>query len=122
ANIASPLGTIDVRGDVRDHVRAVTASSKDYDLDAFVIGMPLNMDGSEGDQAKLTRKFGDALSRQTNLPVHYFDERLSSRAAQELLRPAELSRKRQRGKEDAVAAQVILQAFLDAGPPHEACD
>lgn len=122
AKIASPLETIAARGDPANHVQAVLAAAEGYDIDAFVVGLPLNMDDSEGEQAKLTRGFGDALARLTHLPVHYFDERLSSHAAQELLRPAELTRKKRRAIEDSVAAQVILQAFLDTlppyGPPH----
>jgi putative Holliday junction resolvase len=72
------------------------------------------MDGSEGEQAKLVRKFGDHLHGLSAKPVHYFDERLSSYAADELLQPAELTRKKRKARHDSVAAQVILQNFLDA--------
>jgi len=116
ARIASPLGTVDARGGLADHVQLVLAAAGEYDVGAFVVGMPFNMDGSEGEQAKVTRRFGDGLARESGRPVYYFDERLSSHTAQELLRPAELTRKKQRKTEDAVAAQVILQAFLDAQP------
>ncbi len=116
AKIASPLDTVEARGDLADHVRAVLAAAEGYDIDAFVIGLPLNMDGSEGEQAKITRTFGDRLAQLTGSRVHYFDERLSSHAAQELLQPAGLPHKKQRAVENAVAAQVILQSFLDAGP------
>ena len=116
AKIASPLNTIEVRGDLASHVQAVLTAVEKYDVDAFVIGLPLNMDGSEGEQAKVTQTFGAELARRTGLPVHYFDERLSSHAAQELLQPAELTRKKRKAVEDSVAGQVILQAFLDARP------
>ena len=112
ARIASPLDTVEVRGDLAARVQAVLDAAIGYDIDAFVIGLPLNMDGSEGEQAKITRKFGDELARLTHSPVHYFDERLSSRTAQELLRPAELTHKKERAVENAIAAQVILQGFL----------
>ena len=114
AGIASPLGTIEVHGDITDQVRAVLSSSQDYDVGVFVVGLPLNMDGTEGEQAKLTRRFGDALAHTSGRPVHYWDERLSSHAARGLLQPAELTRKKRKAVEDSVAAQVILQSFLDA--------
>ena len=112
--IATPVTTVEARGSLADHVTAVRAVADDYDLDAFVVGLPLNMNDTEGEQAKLTRRFGDALEAASGKPVHYFDERLSSHAADELLAPAELTRKKRKSIQDAVAAQVILQGFLDA--------
>lgn len=114
AGIASPLETIAVHGTVARCVQAVLAVAEDYDVDAFVVGLPANMDGTEGEQAKVTRGFGDELARQAAKPVHFADERLSSVAADELLRPADLSRKKRKTVQDAVAAQVILQGFLEA--------
>jgi putative Holliday junction resolvase len=112
--IASPLQTIDARGPVSSHVEAVIAVASKYDVDAFVVGLPFNMDGTETDQAKITRRFGDELCRASGKPVRYWDERLSSVAARELLKPGGLSRKKHRAVEDCVAAQVILQSFFDA--------
>ena len=111
--IASPVETVVVRGSVADHVRLVVERAEHYEVDAFVVGLPINMDGTEGQQAKITRTFGDELQKVTGKPVHYFDERLSSSAAQELLQPAELTRKKRKARLDAVAAQVILQGFLN---------
>ena len=113
AGVASPVETIEARGGITDQVRAVETTAQEYQVDAFVIGLPLNMEGTEGDQAKVARKFGEALARTTGKPVHYWDERLSSRHAQELLQPAGLTHRQQRAIEDSVAAQVILQGFLD---------
>ena len=114
--IATPITTVEARGRVDDHVGAVLSVANEYDVDAFVVGLPLNMDDTEGPQAKLTRKFGESLAQESGKPTHYFDERLSSHAAQELLRPAELTRKKRKSVQDAVAAQVILQGFLDGRP------
>ena len=111
--VASSLQTIEVKGTVNVHVDAVIAVVEDYPIDAFVVGLPKNMDDTEGGQAKITRRFGDQLAHRTGKPVHYFDERLSSHAADELLQPADLSRKKHKAVQDAVAAQVILQGFLD---------
>lgn len=114
--IASPLHTVNVHPIDAENVKAVVAIGVEYGVDAFVMGLPLNMDDTEGKQAKVTRAFGDKLAEQSGLAVHYFDERLSSVAADELLFPAELTHKKKKAVQDAVAAQVILQGFLDSGP------
>jgi len=114
ATLASPLATIAASGNLSDEIAAVLSGAKDYEIDAFVVGLPLNMDDTEGDQAKTVRRFGTELGRVSGKPVHYWDERLSSHAAEELLRPAELTRKKRKARLDRVAAQVILQGFLDA--------
>ena len=113
ATIASPLRTIQSRGDAGQDAMAVAAVAREYEVDELVVGLPLNMDGTEGEQAKICRTFGEALQRETGLPVSYCDERLSSFAADELLRPAELTRKKKKARRDRVAAQVMLQGFLE---------
>ncbi len=112
--LATPLTTISATGRWEDDVSAVLKEADDYGIDEFVVGLPLNMDDSEGPQAKLTRRFGEAIAKRCAKPVHFFDERLSSLAADDLLRPAELTNKKHKAKRDRVAAQVILQDFLDA--------
>ena len=120
ATLASPLSTIHASGNLSDEIAAVLSCVKEYEIDAFVVGLPLNMDDTEGDQAKTVRRFGSKLARISGKPVHYWDERLSSHAAEELLRPAELTRKKRKDRLDRVAAQVMLQGFLDdrtSAPP-----
>ena len=112
--IASPIVTMQACGRTEDDVRAILRVAQTHDAEAFVIGLPLNMDGSEGPQAKLTRSFGDRLASVSRRPIHYFDERLSSHAAVQLMIPAELTRKKKKARLDAVAAQVILHGFLQA--------
>lgn len=114
--IASPITVVQSRGRSADDIQAVIAVAQEYGVDAFVVGLPLNMDDTEGPQAKLTRRFGDALARSADKPVHYHDERLSTCAADDLLQPAELTRKKKKRVADAVAAQVILQGFLESLP------
>lgn len=111
--LASPLVTLDCSGAPAGDVAAVIAQAASYGVDEFVVGLPLNMDGTEGKQAKIARRFGGELSRRSGKPVHFHDERLSSIAADEMLRPAELSRKKKKRRRDRVAAQVFLQDFLD---------
>ena len=119
ATLASPLKTIDAAANLSDQVAAVLSCAREYEIDAFVVGLPLNMDDTEGNQAKTVRRFGAELERISGKPVHYWDERLSSHAAEELLRPAELTRKKHKARLDRIAALVILQGFLDAriSPP-----
>jgi len=112
--IASPLTTLAVRGGAADSAREVIAAVEDYEVAEWVVGLPLNMDGSEGPQAKATRAFAKQLDRLSGKQVHLWDERLSSRTADGYLAEAELTRKKRKARRDRVAAQVILQGFLDA--------
>lgn len=112
--IASPLSVIVSQGDLAAQVREVMAAGREYEVEAYVLGLPLNMDGSVGRQAELTRAFGDLLARVSGLEVHYWDERLSSHGADVYLSEAALTSKKRRARRDAVAAQIILQSFLDA--------
>lgn len=112
--LATPLSTLPATGRHERDVEAVLALANEYETDGYVVGLPLNMDGTEGEACKIARRFGDLLARLAEKPVHYWDERLSSVAAEELLRPAELTRKKRKAQLDRVAAQVILQGFFDA--------
>lgn len=80
---------------------------------AIVLGLPLNMDGSEGPRAQSTRAFARNLARLTPLPIGYWDERLSTVAAERALIEADTSRKRRKEVIDQVAAGYILQGALD---------
>jgi len=111
--VASPLKMLPSHGDLRANAKSVAHIAAEYEIDAFVVGLPLNMDDTEGPQAKTVRAFGEVLAEVTGKPIHYFDERLSSVEAEELMRPADLTRKRKTARLDGVAAQVILQAFMD---------
>ncbi|THD84500.1 Holliday junction resolvase RuvX [Aliigemmobacter aestuarii] len=79
----------------------------------FVVGLPRNMDGSEGPRAQATRAFARNLSGLTPLPIGFWDERLSTVAAERALLEADASRKRRKEVIDAVAAGYILQGALD---------
>lgn len=79
----------------------------------MVLGLPLNMDGSEGPRAQATRAFARNLTRLTDLPLTYWDERLSTVAATRALLEADTSRKRRNEVIDHVAAGYILQGALD---------
>jgi putative Holliday junction resolvase len=113
--IASPLGVVECAGDVSQTVeRVIAEASAEFDVDAWVVGLPLNMDGSEGPQAKVNREFASRLESATGQPVHLFDERLSSRQADIHMSQTGLTHQQKKRRRDALAAQVILQSFLDA--------
>ena len=111
--IAFPLDTIAGRNDVTRDARNVANRGEAENAGAFVVGLPINMDGSEGDQAGLTRRFAAELERLSKKPVHFHDERLSSAAAHEAMDVAGLSSKQRKDLTDQLAARQILQAFFD---------
>ena len=82
----------------------------------IVVGWPLNMDGSEGPRTARTAAFIDALSARTSVPIARWDERLSTKIAESVLLEANASRAKRRTVVDKLAAQIILQSYLDAHP------
>lgn len=115
ARLASPSGVIDGVGTPTDDAERVARWAAEREIAVFVVGLPLNMDGSAGPQAAIARQFAAALRGRVAEPVELFDERLSSFQADEHLAATGLSRAKQKRRRDAIAAQVILQSFLDAG-------
>ncbi len=111
--VATPADVVPGRNDPVADVAAVLKLVGEYAVDALVVGLPLNMDDTEGDQAKLTRRFGTLLAERSGLPVHYQDERLSSFAADDALQGSELTSQQRKRQRDKLAAAAILQAFLD---------
>jgi putative Holliday junction resolvase len=82
-------------------------------IDAVVIGLPLNMDDSEGPRAKRVRQFASGLEAQTDCPVTLHDERLSSFEADCLSEDLNLTRKKKKKRLDAIAAAAILRSFIE---------
>lgn len=82
-------------------------------VEAVVLGLPLNMDGTEGPRARKVVEFSRVLETKTGLPVHFHDERLSSFEAESALREAGLHGNRRKRRVDMVAAQIILQGYLN---------
>ena len=82
-------------------------------VEEIVIGLPKNMNGTEGPMAEEVRDFGRRLEEKTGLPVIFWDERLTTLAAERTLLEADLSRKKRKQKIDQVAAVFILQNYLD---------
>jgi putative Holliday junction resolvase len=108
--IASPLLVIEGQ---KDLIRKITDIIKSENVEAVVIGLPLNMDDSQGFQAEHVFHFAEQLKAHLQIPIHLQDERLSSFAADEKLAPAEFTRKKKKKRLDAIAAAEILEAFLE---------
>jgi len=83
------------------------------EVKAFVIGLPINMDGSQGPRAQATRAFVRNMEQKTEIPFVYWDERLSTVAAERVLIEMDVSRKKRDGRIDSAAASFILQGALD---------
>ncbi|MFT3706735.1 MAG: Holliday junction resolvase RuvX [Archangium sp.] len=118
---AQGITTLERRGPRKD-LEALIETAQQYGVDRFVIGLPLNMDGSEGPRAEATRKFGAGLESESKLPVIYWDERLTTVAAHRMLLEADVSRKKRKEVVDQIAAVLILQGWLDAQKPKSALE
>lgn len=81
----------------------------------WVVGLPVHLSGSESQKSKEARQFGQWLEALTKVPVEYYDERYTSAQAEELLQNANLTRKRRKARLDALAAQIMLTAYLESG-------
>jgi putative Holliday junction resolvase len=110
--IASPLSTISRTKFKADAARLLAIAAK-HEIGGFVLGLPQNLNGSEGPRAQATRAFARNLNRLSNLPVLLWDERLSTAAAERALLEADASRKRRGELIDKVAATIFLQSALD---------
>ncbi|MCO8144457.1 Holliday junction resolvase RuvX [Rhodovulum tesquicola] len=111
-SVASPLETIRRSKFTQDAARLLEIAAG-RSAGGLVLGLPRNMDGSEGPRCQSTRAFARNLSRLTELPIGFWDERLSTVAAERALLEADTSRKRRAEVIDHVAAGYILQGFLD---------
>jgi putative holliday junction resolvase len=112
--MAHPLETVKVKGagDMADYIAAVIGREK---VEVVIIGLPRNMDGTSGPAAVKTREFGEKLRRKTPAcEIRYWDERMTTVAAQKALHEMGRTVKNSRPIIDQVAAQMILQGYLDA--------
>lgn len=112
---ATPLETIRRSSDASD-LDALRRAVDAYEVETLVVGLPLNMDGSEGPSARLARSWAARVGVALGRPVELRDERLSTFEAEQRLRERGLSARDQRAVIDAEAAAVILQGWLDERP------
>ncbi len=102
------------KGDTNADIAYFCEYAKREEADAFVLGLPKNMDGTEGDRAVVTRQFGNMLQEASGLPVLYQDERLTTVSAERMLIDADVRREKRKKVIDKVAATIILQSYLDS--------
>lgn len=117
--VATPLLTIARRGGRRD-LEAVGAALAEHEAGALVIGMPLDLSGEEGDAARRVRILGRSLREHLGCPVHYWDERFSTVAAERALLEGNVRRGKRKQVINHVAAALILQGFIDHQREHPA--
>jgi putative Holliday junction resolvase len=110
--LATAVETIARTTFTRDAARLLALAAERHAI-AFVLGLPLNMDGSEGPRAQSTRAFARNLSRLTDLPIALWDERLSTAAVERELIAADMTRAKRAAVIDQHAAVFILQGALD---------
>ena len=111
-SVATPLETVRRVKFTRD-AEALQKIIANRSIGGIILGLPMNMDGSEGPRAQSTRAFARNLDRLVDLPIGFWDERLSTVAAERALLEADTSRKRRSQVIDHVAAGYILQGVLD---------
>jgi putative Holliday junction resolvase len=111
--LSSPCATYARAGPDRDarYFRQFAAEER---ITLFVVGLPVHLDGRESEKSAEARQFGRWLADVTGVPVELFDERFTSRQAEDLLLDAGMTRKRRKGRLDKVAAQVLLAAYLES--------
>ena len=85
----------------------------EYEITEIVLGLPKNMNNTEGERVEKTKAFGEMLERRTGLPVHYWDERLTTVAAEQILMESGVRRENRKAVIDKVAAGLILLGYLD---------
>jgi putative Holliday junction resolvase len=107
--ICSPLAVIDSTKNLISRLAEIIVKEN---IEAVVIGLPLNMDDTEGPQAKVVRRFADKLKAAIEVPIHFQDERLSSFGVEEKLDMTGLSVAEKKERRDALAAADILESFL----------
>jgi len=112
---AGPVDMFETR-DEADLLAHVTHAINTYGPDEIVVGLPLNMDGTEGPAAKRIHRLADAIQEKTGLVVHRFDERLTSFEADDQMRQSGLTRGQKKARRDALAAAAILRDFLETKP------
>ena len=110
--IASSLETIRRKKFSIDVIKLL-AIADEHSISGFVLGLPVNMDASEGPRAQATRSFARNLNQRSDLPILLWDERMTTQAATRLLIEADSSRKRRAEVVDKMAATLILQGALD---------
>ena len=113
---AQPIETIkrERASKLRQTLARIEALMKEYDVEKVVIGLPKKLNNDEGDRCDRTREFGDMVERRSGLEVIYWDERLTTVAADAVLAEGGVRKESRKAYIDKVAASLILQGYLDS--------
>ena len=110
--ISSGIGTVS-EGGMRNTAERVAREAESRGCKKIIIGLPKNMDGTEGFRVETVRAFGEILSSLTDIPIDYYDERMSTMEAYRFLDGAGTFGKKRKGVVDTLSAQIILQNYID---------
>lgn len=111
--IASPLMMLPRKKKFSELVADIEELVKKHQVGGIVIGLPLNMDGSEGPRVQSARAFANNLSKHLTIPIHFWDERMSTMAVARTLEESGISHTSRKEQVDKMAASYILQGYLD---------
>jgi len=110
---AQPVMTLERKHNRREDLRSLGRLARKFGVSAIVVGNPLRLSGEESPQTAKTKAFANELAELTGLPIHMYDERLTTHQAHQILYEAGHARQEHRRIVDQVAAMLILQSFLD---------
>ena len=112
--IASTYKTIFFKNeDYNSTIEEIMNIIKEYNITKIILGLPKNMNNTLGERAEITLKYKELLEKNTDIPIVMFDERLTSVISNNILIEADMSRKKRKKKVDSIAAQIILQDYLN---------
>lgn len=117
--VSDPLGiiaqgvTVITRKDPETDLKEIEKIIAEYKAESVVVGMPINMDGTKGKSAEKVNEFVETLKSRLSIPVHTYDERLSTKESEKFLISADVSRKKRKSVIDKMAAQLILESYLE---------
>ena len=117
--VSDPLGiiaqgvTVITRKDPETDLKEIEKIVGEYKAESVVVGMPINMDGTKGKSAEKVNEFVETLKGRLSIPVHTYDERLSTKESEKFLISADVSRKKRKSVIDKMAAQLILESYLE---------
>lgn len=119
--VAFPLAVLERTGD-DSYIDDLAEFARMRKADEVVVGLPTHLDGHEGPEAVEAVRIAGLLRKKLDLPIHMLDERYTTLIAQEAMRSAQVSSRKQRPVVDKIAATVLLQSWLDSHPPQEAAE
>jgi len=113
--LASPFTIIHCSDETTD-IEAIIDIVRHNQAEQIIVGLPRSMNGSLGKQAEKVKVFTQKLSKHTEVPVEFRDERLSTVSARRLMQATTSKKKQRKAQDDAIAAAIILQSYLDEAP------